>query len=91
MNTEQLYYDTIGPLIPCKFIGWVKDEFCFYADKFEVLIEIGDTGHGWTKGEKVQVLPRDVVVKAGMKGYHQMVRSAVLPKRTEQNCILLNR
>ena len=70
-----IYYDAfLNGLIPVKFKEYAIDAFGDVRSSVEVLKSVG----AYTKGETLIVPPSALVNKAGRKGIHQLVTTAIL-------------
>ncbi len=85
MKKQTIYYETLrNGLIPCEFTGWAKDT---WGNLWLAEVKLKSTKAGYERGDTVRVPARVIVVKAGVKGGHQMVQSATLPVRTDDNTL----
>lgn len=76
-----IYYEAGLPatLIPVQFMGWAKTPGHELTGCFNAVIRLKRTHGAYIKGEVLHVSSRSVVVKAGRRDYHQLVRPAALP------------
>lgn len=81
MKTATIYYEAGLPaaLVPCQFMGWSKTPAHELTGCFNVVIRLKRAAPGYRRGEVLHVPARAVVVKAGRRNYHQIVRPAPLP------------
>lgn len=84
-----IYYEAGIPatLIPCKFIGWAKSPAHELTGCINAVIRLKRSHGAYRTGEVLHVPARSVVVKAGRRDYHQLVRSAPLPDVDRANLI----
>lgn len=74
---KTIYFEAGLPatLIPVQFMGWARD----VTGCHNVVIRLERAAPGYTRGEVLHVPAYAVVVKAGRRDYHQLVRPAPLP------------
>jgi hypothetical protein len=84
-----MYYEAGIPasLIPCTFVGWAPTPATEFTGLHNAVIRLKRTHGTHHSGEVLHVPPQAVVVKAGRRDYHQLVRSATLPTRTDANTL----
>lgn len=82
-----IYFEAGIPatLIPCQFIGWAKTPAHDVTGLFNAVIRLKRSHGAYHAGEVLHVPARCVVEKEGRRDYHQLVRTAALPARTEAN------
>jgi hypothetical protein len=82
---QTIYYETARDgLIACKFLGWTETPLGL---GYNATVQLKRSCAGYDKGEVIRVPARVIVIKAGRKDYHQMVKSAILPVRTVDNTL----
>lgn len=76
-----IYYEAGLPatLVPCAFIGWAKTPGHELTGCFNAVVRLKRAAPGYQKGEILHVPARAVVIKAGRRNYHQLVKAAPLP------------
>ena len=81
MKTATIYYEAGLPatLIPCQFVGWAKTPGHELTGCFNAVVRLRRAAPGYQRGEVLHVPSRAVVIKAGRRNYHQMVKAAPLP------------
>ncbi len=86
---QTLYYEAGLPasLIPVQFIAWAKTPLHDVTGCFNAVVKLKATHGAYQRGEVLHVPAGSVVVKAYVRSFHQYVRAAPLPERTEANTI----
>lgn len=84
-----MYYEAGLPasLIPVQFVGWAPTQAHEFTGMWNAVIRLKRTHGAYKAGETLHVPARAVVVKAGTRDYHTLVRQAVLPARSEANTL----
>lgn len=81
-----IYYETARDgLIPCEFLGYAKSPAHAATGCYNVVIRMKRTKGSYQCGEILHTPAWTVVEKAGMSDYYQLVRTAALPARTDEN------
>lgn len=75
------YYEAGLPatLIPVQFIAWAKTPAHAFTGCHNAVVRLKRSHGTYRAGEVLHVSPNAVVVKAGRRDYHQLVRQAELP------------
>lgn len=76
-----IYFEAGLPatLVPVRFIGWAKTPMHEQTGLFNAVIRLKRAAPGYQRGEVLHVPSTTVVVKAGRRNYHQIVKPAPLP------------
>lgn len=76
-----------GTLVPVMFIAWARTPMHDVTGLYNAVVRLKKSFCGYTRNEIVHLPAHAVVVKAGVRNYHQLVRPAELPARTPENTI----
>ena len=84
-----IYYEAGTPayLIPCQFLGWAKTPAHDVTGCFNAVVKLKRSRGAYHAGEVLHVPSWSVVTKSHVRDYHQYVRQAELPPRTEANTL----
>lgn len=84
---ETIYYEAglPGRLVPVEFIGYAETPLHETTKLYNVVVKLKRPIFNYERGETLHVPAHSVVVKAGRRNYHQLVRQAELPARTPAN------
>lgn len=91
VKPQTIYYETTrSGLVPVKFLGWKLSPLGLGYNaviQFKRDVPAVNGGLLYYRGERVAMPPKSIVVKAGRRDYHQQVKPAQLPARTDGNTI----
>lgn len=78
---KTIYFEAGLPatLIPVQFMGWARTPAHDVTGCHNAVVRLKRSAPGYPRGEVLHVPARAVVVKAGRRNYHQLVRPAPLP------------
>lgn len=84
---QTIYLDTIHGLQAVKFMGYAESPCFDVTQCYDAVVQIKRSRDGaiYHSGEILHVPPSRVVEKSHVRNYHQYVKPAVLPERTEAN------